>query len=230
MLIGNGMMAEAFQSYKSRGEILVFASGVSNSKEKDERIFNREQLLLNDAINKHPKKLIIYFSTCSIYDDTVNKTPYVLHKLKMESLIKKKCRQFYILRVSQVVGHANNKTLINYLFASILNNKKISIHKYSSRNLISIDDLFKAASYLIENKIYLNEITNIASPLSIKVMDIVKIIENETGLSLKYNLEDIGKPYEINIEKIRNLKIDFDFFHPNYYEYILHNFYKALIP
>lgn len=227
MLIGNGMIAKTFQSYKGRDEILVFASGVSNSKETDERLFYREYSLLNDVMNKHPNKLLIYFSTCSVYDDTVNKTPYVLHKVKMESLIKKKCLQFYIFRLSQVVGHANNKTLINYLFASIFNNKKIGIQKYSTRNLISLDDLFKAVSYLVENKIYLNEITNIASPLSIKVMDIVKIIENETGLSLRYNLEDIGKPYEINIEKIRNLEIDLDFFHPDYYENTVHNFYMS---
>ena len=227
MLIGNGMMAKAFEYYERHDEIIVFASGVSDSKETNESAFNREELLLKDVINKNQEKLLIYFGTCSIYDPSVNKTRYVMHKIKMENLIKNRCSQFYIFRLPQVVGPTRNQTLVNYLFTSILNNKKIDIYKYSTRNLISVDDVFMTASYLVENKIYLNEITNIATPNNTPVVDIVKIIEDITGLSLRYNLVNCGQPVSIDIEKIQSLNIGFDFFHPKYLKNILRNFYHC---
>ena len=228
MVIGNGMISKVFELYQSSDEVLIFASGVSNSKAADEHIFFREELLLEDTIFKNPEKLLIYFSTCSIYDESVNKTPYVIHKVKMENLIKKKCSKFYIFRLPQVVGAARNQTFVNYLFTSIQNNKSIDIYKHSTRNLISTDDVFMAASYLIKNKIYLNEITNIATPNNILVIDILKIIEDLTKLSFRYNLLDRGKKIDIDIEKILNLNIDFDFYNPKYLENILFDFFHSL--
>ena len=87
MVIGSGMMAKVFELYQSSNEVLIFASGVSNSKAVGGDVFLREELLLKDTILKNPGKLLIYFSTCSVYDDSVNKTPYVIHKVKMENLI-----------------------------------------------------------------------------------------------------------------------------------------------
>jgi hypothetical protein len=59
------------------------------------------------------------------------------------------------------------------------------------------------------------------------VVDIVKIIEDITGLSLRYNLVNCGQPVSIDIEKIRTLNIEFDSFHPKYLENILRNFYHC---
>ena len=227
MVIGSGMMAKVFELYQSSNEVLIFASGVSNSKAVGGDVFLREELLLKDTILKNPGKLLIYFSTCSVYDDSVNKTPYVIHKVKMENLIKRKCSKFYIFRLSQVVGLARNQTFINYLFTSIQNNKKIDIYKYSTRNLISTDDALMAVSYLVKNKIYFNEITNIATPNNILVMDIVKIIEDITKLSFNYNLLDCGEKIDIDIEKILNLNMNFDFYKPKYLENILLDFFNS---
>ena len=227
MVIGSGMMAKVFELYQSSNEVLIFASGVSNSKAVGGDVFLREELLLKDTILKNPGKLLIYFSTCSVYDDSVNKTPYVIHKVKMENLIKRKCSKFYIFRLPQVVGLARNQTFINYLFTSIQNNKKIDIYKYSTRNLISTDDALMAVSYLVKNKIYFNEITNIATPNNILVMDIVKIIEDITELSFNYNLLDCGEKIDIDIEKILNLNMNFDFYKPKYLENILLDFFNS---
>lgn len=226
MLIGNGMMAKAFRNYESHDDIIVFASGVSNSKEDDENYFNREETLLKGVIKNNPEKLLIYFGTCSIYDDSVNKTCYVIHKTKMENFIKNNCTQFYIFRLPQVVGATKNKTLVNYLFTSILNNKKIDINKYSTRNLISVDDVYMVASYLVKNKLYLNEITNIATPNNVLILDIVKVVEKITGLTLRYNLINFGGPVFIDIEKIQSLNIGIDLLHPKYLESTLYSFYQ----
>ncbi|MEO7119531.1 MAG: hypothetical protein ABIY62_00460 [Ginsengibacter sp.] len=42
MVIGNGMIANRFISYKNNDDVIIFASGVSNSKDTIEENFLRE--------------------------------------------------------------------------------------------------------------------------------------------------------------------------------------------
>ena len=56
MVIGNGMIANRFASYKDDDNIFIFASGVSNSKETNEEHFLREVQLLNQTIKEYPGK------------------------------------------------------------------------------------------------------------------------------------------------------------------------------
>jgi len=46
MVIGNGMIAKAFSQYKNNPKVLLFASGVSRSNEKEEASFLREKELI----------------------------------------------------------------------------------------------------------------------------------------------------------------------------------------
>lgn len=228
MIVGNGMMAKAFKNYEDRNEILIFASGVSNSKETDESNFKREEDLLNNTL-KNNSKSVVYFSTCSVYDPFLEKSDYVQHKLKMEKIIENKCNKFFIFRLPQVVGKTNSPTLINFLFTSILNDKKIDINKHSTRNLISINDVFSISNYLIENNIYANEITNVATPYNIPVLDIVLMVEKIARLNLNYKLIDQGSPFTINIDKLNKLKINLNIFDPNYLNNTLDFFFKGFI-
>ena len=68
MIIGNGLLAQAFSEYNNNDEILIFASGVSNSLEEKESEFDREAKLLKSVITNYPDKTMVYFSTCSVYD------------------------------------------------------------------------------------------------------------------------------------------------------------------
>ena len=68
MVIGNGMIAKRFESYKDDDRFVIFASGVSNSRNKDESAYSRETGLLKDTAAAHPDKIMVYLSTCSIYD------------------------------------------------------------------------------------------------------------------------------------------------------------------
>ena len=78
----------------------------------------------------------------------------------------------------------------------------------------------------MESKIYINEITNIATPSNMLVVDIIKIIEDITGSLLSYNLVDSGQIFDIDIEKIRNVNMDFNIFSPRYLENTLRVFFK----
>lgn len=50
MVIGNGMIAQRFASYKHNDDYVIFASGVSNSRMKDDVAYEREIKLLADTI------------------------------------------------------------------------------------------------------------------------------------------------------------------------------------
>ncbi|MEJ2498930.1 MAG: hypothetical protein P8Y46_06430 [Sulfurovaceae bacterium] len=51
MIIGNGMLAHEFSDYKDDNDIIIFASGVSNSGETRESEFEREKELLTKTID-----------------------------------------------------------------------------------------------------------------------------------------------------------------------------------
>ncbi len=53
MVIGQGLVAKGFSSYQADNNYLVFASGVSNSSDKDIANFEREKKLLHEIINEH---------------------------------------------------------------------------------------------------------------------------------------------------------------------------------
>jgi nucleoside-diphosphate-sugar epimerase len=205
MIIGNGLLAKGFKNYSDISDIIIFASGVSNSKESRESQYQREKELLTHTIEANPSKTFVYFSTCSVYDHTINNSKYVLHKKDMESLIMTKCNQFYIFRLPQVVGKSTSPTLVNYLFKSIQESTPMNIYRYSTRNLIFIDDVFHIADEIITKKIHINEIINIASLNSIPVMQIVQYIEKLLDKKAHYTLVDEGERVDINIDKIKSL-------------------------
>ncbi|MEJ2497376.1 MAG: NAD(P)-dependent oxidoreductase, partial [Sulfurovaceae bacterium] len=85
MIIGNGMLAHEFSDYKDDNDIIIFASGVSNSGETRESEFEREKELLTKTIDNISSEKIIYFSTCAMYDKYFVNNRYTKHKLHMES-------------------------------------------------------------------------------------------------------------------------------------------------
>ena len=136
MIVGKGLIASLFMQ-ENHEDILIFASGVSNSSETRAEEFLREKNLLERTIANNPDKLCVYFSTCSIYDSSKNNSPYVLHKLKMEEFVKENASKYLILRVSNAVGKGGNPNLLmNYLIRSVENNETINVHTKATRNLI----------------------------------------------------------------------------------------------
>lgn len=229
MVVGSGLLANAFEAYIDNQEVVIYASGVSDSKEIIKGNFEREEKLLRKIINENQDKILVYFSTCSIEDNSVNKSLYVIHKKKMETLIQESHNKFYIFRLSQVVGEATNKTLVNFLFDSILNSKHMTINKKSTRNLIHVDDIFKIVSYIIVNKIYSNEITNIATPYNYFLLDIVSYIEKITNIRASYDLIEVGEEQDIDVLKIKSLNKNFNIFKKNYTYNVLSRFFNEVV-
>src|SRR5437868_5017689 len=144
MVVGNGMIANRFVSYKTDEEKIIFASGVSNSKNVVKENFLREFELLERTIKTYPRKTIVYFSTCSVADSDLSMSPYVLHKIRVENFIKQNSDNYLIFRVSNIAGTSNNPyTLLNYFIFSILRNQPFTIWKNAHRNIIGIDDMYE---------------------------------------------------------------------------------------
>jgi nucleoside-diphosphate-sugar epimerase len=225
MIVGNGMIAKVFESYQNNSSVLIFASGVSNSLEKNVHNYNREELLLKKAISENNNQSIVYFSTCSIGDTSINQSQYVIHKLKMESVIKMLASNFFIFRLPQVVGNSNSPIFINYLLNSVISDESIDIYKNSTRNLIGINDVFEICDYIINNNKFINQITNIATPYNLDVSDIVEEVESITKKVLKKNILDLGARYDINIDKISTLDKNFKIFSINYTTDLIKDFF-----
>ena len=103
MIVGKGLIASLFTEVDQE-DIVIFASGVSNSSETNPAEFYREEKLVRETLSQYSEALFVYFSTCSIYDSSKSNSPYVLHKLHMEDIIHTAAKKYLILRVSNAVG------------------------------------------------------------------------------------------------------------------------------
>ena len=208
MIIGKGLIASLFADCDDEN-IVFFASGVSNSSETNHEHFNREENLILDTIEGNNNKLFIYFSTCSIYDSSKTNSPYVLHKLRMEEIIKNSTENHLILRVSNAVGKGGNPNLLmNYLVRSVHNGETINVHTKATRNLIDAEDVRNLTLELIEQKKF-NKIVNIAYLQNYSIIEILEIMETQLQRKLKLNLIKSGSGYEINIPEVEK------YFHDN---------------
>ncbi len=209
MIIGNGLIASAFSSLDTN-EILLFASGVSNSLETNDDEFLREENLIKKVISENEDKLFVYFSTCSIYDSTKFDSKYVLHKLKMEQLIIEKCKKYLIFRISNAVGKGGNKnTLINYLYDSVTNHRSLIVYSLAKRNLIDVEDIRNISLHYINQKLY-NQIINIATPENYYIEELIHSIEEYVGVKAIFRREKLGEDYPINISDVQFYFGDFN--------------------
>jgi UDP-2-acetamido-2,6-beta-L-arabino-hexul-4-ose reductase len=214
MVIGNGMVAKSFDAYKTNDGFVIFASGVSNSKNITTEAYTRELTLLLNIIDKYSDKILVYFSTCSLYDPAETESPYVLHKHKIEAIIQQKVASYYIFRVSNLVGESNNpNTILNYFYYHIFKKINFNLWTGSSRNLIDTDDMFRIVDYILQRRIFRNQIINIANPESYNVKDIITALENILNIKANYISIPKGNQFSIDISLtspvIEELKIDF---------------------
>lgn len=230
MIVGDGMLARAFSAYKDRNDVLVFASGVSNSRETAAEAYEREVQLLEQYRANYPKLTLIYFSTCSILDHELAGTPYVQHKQRQEARISQHSR-FHIFRLPQVVGFSDNPhTLANFFYQRLINHEPVTVWAEAERNLIDVADVYRIAAHCIDNRLHSNQPVNIAAPSNIRVADVLAIMSEVTGCAANVILEPghQGSRYQIDIEQVKpcidDLGITFD---KHYYFAVLQKYYGA---
>lgn len=229
MVVGNGMIANRFISYKADEEKIIFASGVSNSKEIDKKKFSREFNLLKEVMEAYPEKTLIYFSTCSINDTDLNSSPYVLHKINIENFITHKASNYLIFRISNIAGTSNNPfTILNYFIFNILQNHVFTVWKNAYRNIIGIDDMYNVVDLILWENNFSNTTINIANPENYSIPFIIKRIEAHLNKKAFYSEIDRGSNYYIDISLIEpiinKLRIDFN---DDYLDSLLKQYYHT---
>lgn len=201
MVVGNGLIANVFNKYKSSEDIIIFASGVSNSKEERNTEFIREMNLLSNYFDSTAR--LIYFSTCSIDDPSLEDSEYIAHKIRMENTIKRKFPNSIIFRLPNVVGSCDNpNTSFNFFKNRIKGNMPITIEEYATRYFIDSDDLILLLPYFIEKDIEKNvsQTINVVLDNKIYVKDMVEIMENIIGNKVKKEFIKKGSNYNVDNE------------------------------
>ena len=204
MIIGNGLVAKSFKREKKFFKnIIVFASGLANSKNINKKEFVREKKLLKKFLNIKKKKLI-YFSTLDIFRK--KKNAYTRHKINIENILKKK-KNILIIRLPQLIGKSNNNhTIFNFLNFNLRINKKIKIFVNYYRNFIDVEDLIFYVKKLIKNKINFN-IINIYNKKSIKIVSLLKIFKKQGIIKNKiFTLDKTNDNFFKNMTKFSRNK------------------------
>jgi nucleoside-diphosphate-sugar epimerase len=197
MIIGNGLLANAFSPrYGADPNIIIFASGVSNSLEMETSSFDREQTLLNSLLKK-PASRIVYFGSCSSLPSQ-NATPYLRHKYALEKLVAT-APHGLVLRLPQVVGRTTNpNTLTNFIYNNIISDTAFTLWENSERNLVDVFDVARIGSRLIDEANGIDRIHTIASRVSLRMPAIVAIFEDIIGRKARYTALPLGGPLRID--------------------------------
>lgn len=228
MIIGSGLIASAMRPHLPRLPAhCIYAAGVSNSACKDSTEFDRERRRLCESIEAMPAGYrLVYFGTCSVADPCAVDTPYVQHKLAMESLALQ-YGDTMIFRLPQVVGPTlNPHTLTNYLIARIARSERFTIWRNARRHLIDVTDMASIVTHLLVAGGVRNQIVNIASPVAYSVFEIVAAMERLIGKPAHYDIVDRGADYALDTRVAEacaaQLGIDFG---PGYLERALERTY-----
>ncbi|CAB4143016.1 hypothetical protein UFOVP450_55 [uncultured Caudovirales phage] len=194
MVIGKGLLARAFRGYAADQEIIIFASGVSNSRETDEQAFLRERSLLGSLNNTKAK--LIYFSTTSVLDPSLTQSRYVQHKLQMESYIENHIENYVIFRLPNVVGQSNNPNTFFNSMRSGLEEGEVVIMREAYRRLIDVDDL---TTYLPDIISHQNrKIIDVGFNNQTSVQELVELMGDILGAQYVQHLKDGGSSYDID--------------------------------
>lgn len=173
------MVAGALKDISGWDSDILFSSGVSNSGEKDEENFHKEVELVKSTIAKLTSPgSFVYFSSTSIFNPLKKNNPYVLHKLKIENLIKDSSQNYLIIRLPNLVGFsANPNTLTNYLADSIRSGRAINLNQKAFRHLIDTSDLISILNGVKTNFGKNKQTVNIETDRPISAQQIVLCME-----------------------------------------------------
>lgn len=204
MVIGSGLLANNMSCFGENPEVLIFASGVSNSKETREYEFQREFDLLSSFLDDTKK--LVYFSTCGVLYHCSEESPYVKHKKKMEEFIKSSFKNYLICRLPNVVGKSENPhTSFNYFKSRIIEGTEITIEKNTTRYFIDVQDVVETLTPIIIDPVQNQKEFNVCFKTKISIEDFVKLMANEIGEEPRIVVTESGCSIDIENDEFLDL-------------------------
>lgn len=221
MIIGRGLLARSFAAdFAHDPDVVVFASGVSNSQEADPTAFERERQMLDEALATGRR--LVYFGSCGVVAADEEMSPYMRHKRAMEARVLARGDNL-VLRLPQVVARTDNPhTLVNFLVARILRDEPFSVWSGAERNLVDIDDVVAIGRHWI--RAGGTGAWAIASATSLPMPQIVRILEQALDRPARYTIVDRASHLPIDrplLHVAEALGIDMG---PDYAERVLHKY------
>jgi nucleoside-diphosphate-sugar epimerase len=213
MIVGNGLIAQAFKEFESLNvkDYVICCAGVSSIGETDPYAFSRERDLLRKISLQFSK--IVYFGSCAIFDDMLAENQYVKHKLSMEKFIENNFESFIILRLPTVIGNDGNKRQLFPFFKELLvNNKNINVETFSCRYLIDVMDIPIIINKLIKLGKIQRENAIMEKNISIERMaNIMKLLlKSNSKISLKSKGNCSNMPVNMELRKLLNIDYDYN--------------------
>ena len=179
--------------------------------------------------NKY-KSMLVFASSTSVYgpqtswvDENCSKSelnpqsPYADIKFKEETIIKKKLKNYLILRMGTIYGFSPGMrfhTAVNKFCLQSATGLALTVWKsaYNQRRpYLSLSDLNRAVAFIINNNIPKNTVYNIlTSNHSVKeIIDCIKKVNTKTKIK-KVNHEIMNQlSYNVSNNKFRNLGFQF---------------------
>ena len=213
MVVGSGMMARAFAAFRDVRDVLIFASGVSNSTAGDASAFLRERRLLEQTRSEYPDPLLVYFGTCSVDDPDRAGTHYVRHKLAMESLVASGGGSWLTLRLHLAIGRQGSPTTFaQFLHDRIVNGEPFEVWSRAVRYPIDVDDVVRMATCMIGEKMYRNRIVNIALR-RYSALEVVQSMERALDRAARFTVVEKGRPFELSCPEVEAIadQLDLDY-------------------
>jgi nucleoside-diphosphate-sugar epimerase len=203
MVIGNGLIAGALRELENNSGVLVFASGVSNSSLDSAVEFEREMNLLKKSLDD--SRILVYFSTVSVFDKSLVQAPYILHKLNVERFISENARSFCIVRLPNVVGKRGNPlTLTNAIFSSFQKSETFKVHRNASRFLMDIDDISALIPRLVAERRFHNKTVNACFDNRITMPELMKVFSDVLKAEIKTIELERGNTYGVENGEFRS--------------------------
>lgn len=221
-------MARAFSAFRDSADVVIFASGVSNSLETDPAAFNRERELLKRLRKDSPGALLVYFGTCSVNDPEQRDTPYVRHKLEMEAMLAASGEAWLVLRIPLAIGrNPRSRTLAQFLHDCIARGQPFEVWEGAQRYPVDVDDLFRIGSRLISDRAMWTRRINVALR-PFPVHEFVRIMEKIVGKKANFTLVPKGRKFELDRPEVMQLARELDLdLSERYLERVLRKYFDA---
>jgi nucleoside-diphosphate-sugar epimerase len=160
----------------------------------------------------------VFISSCAVYGDSSNSSedkicqPVSINghtKLFNEELVKNFCLankiNYLILRVFNTYGGNDHFSVVQKIISSAKLKKKFNLvnEGVSERDFIHVGDVAQIIGKLLDLKLK-NEIINVGSGDSVRIIDILKAVENKFG---KIEIESKSNPKEAVFSRANILKL-----------------------
>ena len=217
-VIGRGMVAHGFTPYaETLPDVVIFASGVSDSTCTDLKAYARERHLLYNTLQTchNNRQRIVYFSSGgAIYghtdalrhEDTPTypATDYGRHQLFCESVIINSGVPYLIVRLPNLVGPSHNTAQLIPALVQQARSGHARLFQRATRDLIDITDMAALTVRLLQTHTT-NQLVTIASGISTPAIDLFAHIQAVLGTQAEVTLLDKGDQQRFSISKLCQL-------------------------